>query len=167
MFSTVVLNIPALQLPFASVSFASTTNRHGAIRQRTDERRSVFPFADNVNLVRKKNVGITLLSFYLLIDVASSLCSLSISISLSLDEGNTTPRRILTGTCVSSHVPGRMHALWGRGRRVNRHTEVDTGGTGGREGSREDGHADSRCRGEHATAKELKSRRAAFAWAGG
>lgn len=37
------------------------------------------------------------------------------------------------------------------------------GRTGGREGSREDGHADSRCRGEHATAKELEVASSAFA----
>lgn len=50
---------------------------------------------------------------------------------------------------------------------MNRHTEVDTGGgRGDGRGSREDGHADSRCRGEHATAKELKSRRAALALGG-
>lgn len=46
---------------------------------------------------------------------------------------------------------------------MNRHTEVDAGRTRGREGSREDGHADSRCRGEHATAKELEVASSAFA----
>lgn len=132
MFSTVVLNIPALQLSFASVSFAFTnkqTQNGRSNKERTNDQSSI---RGQCQSCIEKKVGITLLSFYLLINVASSLCSLSLSLSLSTKE--TRRCRILSGTCVSSHVPGRMHALWGRGRRVNRHTQRwirEDGGTGG------------------------------------
>lgn len=87
---------------------------------------------------------------------------LSLSISLSLDEGNATLPNSLGDLRQQSRS-------WTYARIVGERKESEQahrggyGRTGGREGSREDGHADSRCRGEHATAKELKSRRAALA----
>lgn len=105
-----------------------------------------------------KKVGITLLSFSPA-NRRGFVIMLSLSISLSLDEGNTTQPNSLGDLRQQSRS-------WTYARIVGERKESEQahsggyGRTGEREGSREDGHADSRCRGEHATAKELKSRRA-------
>lgn len=87
----------------------------------TNGRTISFPFTNNISIsYKKENREITLLRPANRRDFV---------IVFSLDGGTKETRcyRISSGTCVSSHVPGRMHALLGRGKESEL-AEVDDSG---------------------------------------
>lgn len=146
-FPTVILNIPALRLSFANMSvgcfYSEVWNpaKNGA----DDQQLSIYEQYQSCAKRKKKREKREKLSFYLTLLRNRVL-------SRQSSDGDASLPNSLGDLCQQSR--SWTHARIVGERKESEQAEVDDGRSRGRAG----GHADSRCRGEHATAKESKSR---------